>query len=83
MATISTPDVCKSSMISFRISSSLSDPLFLDFMLVVRPPILTPVLVRERSKPIIFDTLKRLLYLYGSDFCCYSFISRGGFGKNG
>lgn len=32
------------------------DPLFFDLMLVVRPPILTPVLVRERSKPIIFAT---------------------------
>ena len=30
--------------------------MFLDLMLVVRPPILTPVLVRERSKPIIFAT---------------------------
>lgn len=45
-----------SAKISFRISSSRSDPLFLDLMLVVRPPILTPVLVRERSKPIIFAT---------------------------
>lgn len=61
MATIFTSASWASFIISLRISSSRSDPLFLDFMLVVSPPMLTPVLVSERSKPIICATFLRLL----------------------
>jgi hypothetical protein len=42
----------------------------LDFMLVVNPPILTPVLVRERSKPMIFAIFFRLLQFFALISIC-------------
>lgn len=70
MATTFTSASWASFMISFRISKSLSDPLFLDFMLVVNPPILTPVLVRERSKPMILTIFFRLLQFFALISIC-------------